>query len=540
MNITTEKTAPLDDAPAGEKTDGPAAAPATQAAATPAAATTTIAPATNIMGYLDWLGDVSFAGMPFNEIDALIFAQLSYLDLRGYVPQGHPSTGDSLAQVAQRFFERHTKAEIYEANGLTSHLTPFLLQKAAQTSRFKDVRVGFYRQKHNRHKREQFGAVSFFCDDNQTCYLAFRGTDANLFGWQEDLNMSFETIPAQKDALSYLSFVAARTKMSLQLGGHSKGGNLAAYCAASVDKQLQKRIARVWCFDSPGFLDEVLPHDTLQRIAQKTRLFAPPFCFVSSLMHHAVPIRYIQVQDGTPVNAQHDALSWSVLGSRFVRAKQPIAGVLELGASMTRIMCERSMTERRQFSKLLFDCLQASGCTTLNELAGANGMQLRKIFEAIAQLEGPEKALLHEFVRSFIGQFRQHALTPLQQAVAHAVQNIGLPSADYKSLLHNGLPPTIDEMHEYAARQQRAQAAEIPAKLAAAAIPRGVAEKIFGSASAPSSTSSSSSPTGALADASDVSEDSAGSNAGSMSYFEAPSNSLPEDGSNSSSSKSNS
>lgn len=71
------------------KTDGPAAAPATQAAATPAAATTTIAPATNIMGYLDWLGDVSFAGMPFNEIDALIFAQLSYLDLRGYVPQGH-------------------------------------------------------------------------------------------------------------------------------------------------------------------------------------------------------------------------------------------------------------------------------------------------------------------------------------------------------------------------------------------------------------------------------------------------------------------
>ena len=41
----------------------------------------------NILDYIDWRGDLSFAASPLNEVDNLIFAKLSYLDLRGLAPE---------------------------------------------------------------------------------------------------------------------------------------------------------------------------------------------------------------------------------------------------------------------------------------------------------------------------------------------------------------------------------------------------------------------------------------------------------------------
>ena len=35
----------------------------------------------NILYYLDWYGELSLGTVPFNEVDNLILAQLSYLDL---------------------------------------------------------------------------------------------------------------------------------------------------------------------------------------------------------------------------------------------------------------------------------------------------------------------------------------------------------------------------------------------------------------------------------------------------------------------------
>lgn len=40
----------------------------------------------NIMDYLEWYGDFDFSVMPFNEVDNLILAELSYASLDGIVP----------------------------------------------------------------------------------------------------------------------------------------------------------------------------------------------------------------------------------------------------------------------------------------------------------------------------------------------------------------------------------------------------------------------------------------------------------------------
>ena len=40
----------------------------------------------NILDYLDWRGDLTLAQAPFNEVDNLILAELSFVDFRDVVP----------------------------------------------------------------------------------------------------------------------------------------------------------------------------------------------------------------------------------------------------------------------------------------------------------------------------------------------------------------------------------------------------------------------------------------------------------------------
>ena len=40
----------------------------------------------NLMDYLDWRGDLTLEISPFNEVDALILAELSFVDFDGIVP----------------------------------------------------------------------------------------------------------------------------------------------------------------------------------------------------------------------------------------------------------------------------------------------------------------------------------------------------------------------------------------------------------------------------------------------------------------------
>ena len=39
----------------------------------------------NIIDYIDWRGDLTFKQSSFNEIDAVIFTQIAYIDFSGIV-----------------------------------------------------------------------------------------------------------------------------------------------------------------------------------------------------------------------------------------------------------------------------------------------------------------------------------------------------------------------------------------------------------------------------------------------------------------------
>ena len=61
----------------------------------------------NIIDYVKWRGDVSFSESPLNVIDALIFAELSYVHFDDLVPSSVVAKGIPLSTLSQKFFSLH-------------------------------------------------------------------------------------------------------------------------------------------------------------------------------------------------------------------------------------------------------------------------------------------------------------------------------------------------------------------------------------------------------------------------------------------------
>ena len=61
----------------------------------------------DLISYLDWRGDVPFSVDPFNEVDNIILAQISYTDFEGVMTQDEELP---IERVSELYFSLHTVA----------------------------------------------------------------------------------------------------------------------------------------------------------------------------------------------------------------------------------------------------------------------------------------------------------------------------------------------------------------------------------------------------------------------------------------------
>ncbi len=47
----------------------------------------------NILDYIDRYAEATFEQVPFNEVDAMLFAELAYVNLENIIPGNSPSIG---------------------------------------------------------------------------------------------------------------------------------------------------------------------------------------------------------------------------------------------------------------------------------------------------------------------------------------------------------------------------------------------------------------------------------------------------------------
>ena len=309
----------------------------------------------NMVDYLAWRGDVPFEASPWNEIDGLLIATLSYLDFHGGKdPKGwtleEMARIDLLRQGTTNSFVNRKKA--FEAMAAGDRFRTCRLHHAIALT---DADIGM-----------QFSALCLDLPDGTTC-VAFRGTDNTLIGWREDFNMAYTTrVPAQEAAILYLGRAAALSKRPLRLVGHSKGGNLAVYAAAYAKKSVQNRIESIWSYDGPGMNRETSQTEEYLRIKDKIHSFVPQTSIIGMLMDYYEP--YTVVHSTASGITQHDPMSWQIYGPRFETLPSIDQTAMVTRETLHEWLQNSTPEQRASFVDALFGMAESTKATKMSEL----------------------------------------------------------------------------------------------------------------------------------------------------------------------------
>ena len=320
----------------------------------------------NLIDYVAWRGDFSLAAGPWNEVDGLLMAVLSYLNFHGVEdPRGwtlrEAKRIDLLIDNPDATFPPRKK----------------LFEAMADSNRFGDTRIHHFIALTDAEKSMQFSAMCLDLPDG-TMGIAFRGTDNTLVGWREDFNMAYQTrVPAQEAAAYYLKRAAAATDRPLRLVGHSKGGNLAVYAAQAADPKVQDRIGSIWSYDGPGMNLQVSQGEGFQRIRDRIHSYIPQTSIIGLLMEYYRP--YTVVRSTASGISQHDPMTWQVYGGHFEELES-----IDRTASVTcdtlhELLANSTPEQRGAFVDTMFRLADNTKATKMSDLMNEKFRSLLKM-----------------------------------------------------------------------------------------------------------------------------------------------------------------
>lgn len=320
----------------------------------------------DVFDYLTWRGDITFSQLGVNDVDALIFSALAYIQLDGILTEDL-QVAAPLQMVAKTVLAMpDAKSRCRVEKDLA------LLEAAADSKRFGHVGITFYRSVFVPQEETQFAAMTFLLDDG-SAFLAFRGTDSTLVGWKEDFNMAFQpNVPAQRLAQEYVQRFAARSKAPLHLAGHSKGGNLAMYAGAKCGVDIRERVKDVYNFDGPGFTEGLLSDPGYQQILPKVRTLVPQFS-VFGMMLERQEGQSVVLSSGVGL-LQHDPYTWQLIGKEFVPAKALTEGSVFLERTLSGWLAGLSNAERGEFFDAVFSLLMLENASQTRDVLRPQNM----------------------------------------------------------------------------------------------------------------------------------------------------------------------
>ena len=375
----------------------------------------------NMLDYLDWRGDLSMTKDPFNEVDNLILAELSYIPFNEYMPKAGSDESVRLKDVGEAFFEDY-KLEDTADNWNKS---PQVLKAAMKMNRFKKMKLRWFVDEFDQENEQQLSIVTFELEDG-TAYVAFRGTDGTLIGWKEDFNMAylFDT-PGQKRAAEYLNEHFMNYDRPIRLGGHSKGGNFAMYAGIFCDPAVREKILTIYSNDGPGFHDEVMATDSYRAAQDKIVSIIPESSVVGMLLENQ--LSHILVKSTEDGFKQHDPLSWRVKRTKFVRAPELSSSSALLDATLTQWLGTLDIKERKIFVDSLFDTIAASGAMTIEEMNSNPVKCYSAIIKASTKLSKKKQKVISDAFGKLARTGRDVFMENMQTKVEGIVDEIKKP-----------------------------------------------------------------------------------------------------------------
>lgn len=351
----------------------------------------------NIMDYISWRGDLSFEQSQFNEVDNLILACFSYVNLDG-ISAVTKQKGIGLKKLTKEFMKLHTMKEL-EADKSFIRLAPFMMMEMAKSVRFGKCVVRNYVNDIVTEAEQQFAAMEIVLEDG-TSYVSFRGTDDTIIGWKEDFNLSTGVVPAQKRAIEYLQKISEHTDGMLRVGGHSKGGNLAIY-GSVMCKSAHEKILEIYSNDGPGFSREFQELPEMKEMMPKIIRIIPEYSIIGTLLEHEKePVIVASSSKGL---LQHDGFSWEVQGPALVRRDSLNKTALRFIEILHKWIDGMDTEQKRLLIEDLFATLQASGYEKLSEVQSGGLKSLAAMVKRVEKFAPESRGMMQELLTAICG-----------------------------------------------------------------------------------------------------------------------------------------
>ncbi len=333
-----------------------------------------------MLDYLDWRGDLPFTLDKLNEVDCLVFSTLVYMDI-------DEAQFTDTANLASAVTLEQVYAQVKNVKCFGSMFLP-LYKKCAESSRYKDTKVMFYKSIIDFEEQTQFSATTFVLPSGEIV-VAFRGTDDTLVGWQEDFNMAVGTIPAHKHARRYICDVAESIPdKPIYVVGHSKGGNLAVWAAAHLYDIYKDRVKKVYDFDGPGFYGDFVESEEYKNVISKTTKYVVDASIIGMLLSSSTEQIVVEsVKHNSLI--QHITSTWVVLGTKLCRMRTRSNRGLNSQAVIEELIESLTLEERKQFTALLADIVNSSNIQSFSELKSIDNIP--RFFESVKSSASSEE-----------------------------------------------------------------------------------------------------------------------------------------------------
>ena len=346
----------------------------------------------NMLDYIKEFGHVSFEERAFSEIDALVLTELEYLPLEKVVPSDENGENFVTVKEIAEYMQEH-KQELFDENPMMiTEERHELSQVIADAPRFQSLKFFGVVSVWDKDTTKQFAAVTVEVEPSVRL-VVFRGTDETLIGWKEDFLMTYSPlVAAQTDAKEYLAKQASLWGGDLMISGHSKGGNLAIYAAATQEEDVQLRIVDIFCFDSPGLYRSVLETKGYQNIVPLAMRYIPQDSLVGLMLESEVP--YVIVKSNATGAMQHSAMTWEIEDGQFIKMEKLTKNSQLNDQTFKKWTESVSDEELELFWNVFFELLFSVGIDTVNDLYGQFMHYVQEFLKAAGDMDEEKRELL--------------------------------------------------------------------------------------------------------------------------------------------------
>ena len=382
-----------------------------------------------MLDYLTWRGDIAFYQDPFNEVDALLLSQLTYVDFGSILSSSQRKT---IRELSDLFFADRDLPE----EGLKKYRS-YILKKMADSRRFSRCLIHHYTSKLLNEDAEQFAAMMIDLPDHTTV-VAFRGTDETLIGWKEDLILSYGSIFSQKDALDYVNQYCNSWR-KYRFVGHSKGGNLALYAAMKCDEKIRKKIIQIISNDGPGLMPGTYEPEEFERIKDLCTLIVPEKDGIGTIYEMDRKKKIVRTSASNIISA-HNMMTWMVERNRLLCTMNESYETILTRKVVRQFLEETQPEQRRFFVEEVFDRLNELGIETTGQL-GKGGMPLLiKVLLSLNEMDGDAKTVAGKMLKTLSENIGSDLFRSLSQKADSFRKKTGDLGENIESLIREYRP----------------------------------------------------------------------------------------------------